>query len=214
VTGKERLRCIIRSRVGLAAVTAALCFAAAAPSAQAGPLLSAVGACGSPTLEQPFLRWLDPFSYTLVPGGSFESGSAAWTLSKAKVVSGNETFYVHAKRDSKSLSLPAGSSATSPAMCVDATYPTLRFFARSSKLALLSTLKVEVLYEDAAGRVLRAPIGVIPSGTSWKPTLPTLVVANLLSLLPNGKTAVAFRFTPVGTASWWIDDVYVDPRRR
>jgi len=31
-------------------------------------------------------------------------------------------------------------------------------------------------------------------------------------LTPNGTTAVAFRFTPVGnTSGWQIDDVYVDP---
>jgi hypothetical protein len=27
-------------------------------------------------------------------------------------------------------------------------------------------------------------------------------------------TPVRFRFTPVGTATWQIDDVYIDPRRR
>jgi hypothetical protein len=41
-----------------------------------------------------------------------------------------------------------------------------------------------------------------------------LLVANLLPLMPNSQTPVAFRFTPQGQGKWWIDDVYVDPHRR
>ena len=39
------------------------------------------------------------------------------------------------------------------------------------------------------------------------------VLANLTALLPGGQTPVAFQFTPVGTGSWTIDDVYLDPKR-
>jgi hypothetical protein len=39
------------------------------------------------------------------------------------------------------------------------------------------------------------------------------VLASLLPLLPGQRTPVRFRFTPVGGASWQIDDVYVDPWR-
>jgi hypothetical protein len=38
------------------------------------------------------------------------------------------------------------------------------------------------------------------------------VVANLLPLLPNNYTAVAFRLRAV-TGTWRIDDVYVDPKK-
>ena len=51
-------------------------------------------------------------------------------------------------------------------------------------------------------------------GGQWQPTLPSLVVANLLPLLPGARTPVRFRFTPVGRANWQIDDVYVDPWAR
>jgi hypothetical protein len=38
------------------------------------------------------------------------------------------------------------------------------------------------------------------------------ILANLLAVLPGGRTPVAFRFTPGGAGSeWMIDDVYVDP---
>ena len=39
------------------------------------------------------------------------------------------------------------------------------------------------------------------------------MIANLLPLLPDARTAVAFRFSPTGAGDWDIDDVYVDPWR-
>ena len=169
--------------------------------------------CKSQVLERPFLRWLDLARYTLVPDGTLERGAAGWTLSRASVVTGNESFFVHATGDTRSLRLPAGSSATTPPLCVGILHPTLRFFARNTGAAL-SVLKVEVLFEDALGRVWSLPIGAILGGSSWRPTLPTLVVANLLPLLPGQNTAVAFRFTTVGAGTWQVDDVYVDPHRK
>jgi hypothetical protein len=158
------------------------------------------------------MRWVDPLYYTLAPRGSFEGGTAGWTLAGARVAYGNEPFQV-AGSGSWSLSIAAGGSATSAVMCASTDKPTLRFFAKSSSLSLLSTLKVSVLFEDAAGRVLSAPIGVVPATGRWGPTLPMLVGGNLLSLLGDGRTPVVFRFQPVGASSWTIDDVYVDPRR-
>src|SRR5919109_5653762 len=71
------------------AVLLALCAATARP-AEAGLLPT----CDVP-VSQPFKQWGDEARYALVPGGSFEPGSAPWTLSGgAKVVDGNESFYV------------------------------------------------------------------------------------------------------------------------
>ena len=198
-----------------AAATLATC-AALAPTASAGVLVKTVTDATPQPLEQPFLRWLDPAQYTLLPGGAFEDQSSGWTLSGARVVSGNEPYYVHGTNEASSLSLPAGSSATSAAISVGLGHPTMRFFARSTGGSILSTLKVEVLFELANGQVATLPIGVALAGAhrSWQPSLPLPVIANLLPLLPGQRTPVAFRFTPVGTASWTIDDVYVDPARR
>ena len=88
----------------------------------------------------------------------------------------------------------------------------VRVFARNGG-SILSTLKVEVLFEDSAGQVLSAPIGVVTGG-AWAPSLPLPIVVNLLPLLPDDRTAVAFRFTPVLGGDWQIDDVYVDPWNR
>jgi hypothetical protein len=204
-------------RTLLATVATALTATLAPATANAGILVNTESAknCTTQVLEQPFKRWLDYFSYTLVPGGNFESGAPAWTLSKAKVVSGNETFYVRSAKDSRSLSLGASGVATSRPVCVGLEHPTLRFFARNSGL-LTSTLSVEVLFETSLGAVVSAPIGVVTAlTTKWQPTLPLPTVANLLPLLPNEKTAVAFRFRAIGLGgNWQIDDVFVDPRKR
>ena len=191
----------------------AACVLATAPAASAGPLASALGSCPSEQLERPFLRWLDPLSYTLVPGGSFEAGTTGWTLNGAKVVSGNESYYAGGAQHSRSLSIPAGGSATTPPICVSVDRPVARLFTKSTP-SLLSTLRVDVLYEDARGNVLSLPVGVATAGTKWTPTLPMPVLVNLLSVLADGRAVVAFRFTPQGSASWWIDDVYIDPKRR
>ena len=197
----------------LVVVSLALALVPAA-SAQAGLLVKSVGPCESRTVEQPFLRWLDPANYVLVAGGTFESSSTGWTLSgKAARASGNETWYVHGAGEKWSLALPPGSSATSPSTCVGIEHPTLRLFARNTG-SLLSTLKVEVRFEDSGGSVRTATLGLLVGTGSWQPTLPVPVVANLLALLPGERTAVAFRFTPQGKGgNWRIDDVYVDPWR-
>jgi hypothetical protein len=99
-------------------------------------------------------------------------------------------------------------------MCVGIEHPTLRIFARNGG-SVLSTLKVDVLYEDAAGNAQSLTIGKLTGSASWQPSLVMPLVVNLLPLLPDERTAVAFRFTPEGVAGTWrIDDVYVDPYRR
>lgn len=199
-----------------AAVAVLAICAALAPAANAGVLVQSAGDCGTQPLEQPFLRWLDPAQYTLLPGGTFEKAPSGWTLSGARVAPGNESYYVHGKGESKSLSLPRGSGATSAVICVGLGHPTMRFFAKAEGGLPTAALQVDVKFELITGTVVTLPIGVALAGAhrSWQPTLPMTVIANLLPLLPGQRTPVAFRFTPVGAASWSIDDVYVDPKRR
>lgn len=203
-------RTIHRIRALAAAMVATVALAVPT-AANAGPLTANAPACSSQTLSQPFLPWADLMSYTLNPGGSFENGTAGWTLSGASVASGNEQFYVTSPGDKKSLWLPSGSSATSAPVCVGIEHPTIRFFAKAD--SSLAQLSVDVLFEDAAGNVLSAPIGVVTGNTAWAPTLTYPIVANLLPLLPDNHTAVAFRFGVSG-GSFRIDDLYVDPYQR
>ncbi|HEX8065233.1 MAG TPA: hypothetical protein VF520_01770 [Thermoleophilaceae bacterium] len=198
----------------LAPIAVAIALAAAAPPASAGLLVSTATSCDSAVLEQPFRRWLDYSSYTLLRNGGFEAGSKNWTLSSASVASGNETFYVHGSRDRYSLLVKPGGSATSSSICVGLDRPTLRFLAVSKGGTALSTLAVDVLFEDSTGAVRSLQTGVVTVRSKWAPTLPMPVVASLLPLLPGSRTAVAFRFRSVGGAEWRVDDVYVDPRSR
>jgi hypothetical protein len=199
-------------KLSIAALAVALTALSATP-ANAGVLVQDAPSCADQPTSQPFAPWGDNSDYTLIPGGDFESDARGWKLSRAGVVAGNESFYVGGSRDSRSLKISAGGTATSPTVCVGLEHPSMRFFARSSGGLLgLRAMDVEVIFESSLGARLSAPIGAVLPSNSWKPSARMVVVANLLPLLPGNYTPVAFRFRPlVGT--WYIDDVYLDPRR-
>ena len=210
----------MNARTRAAAVLATLSASAvalfAAPVAQANVLSLLPGSCTGETYSQTFSRFGDNNWYTLVTGGDFEAGSVAWTRTGgAATVDGNESFYVGGASNSRSLTLPAGSSATSPAVCASIDKPTLRFFARNSGSSS-SRLNVDVYYPGLLGGVRMARIGTIGASGSWNPTgEQQLTVANLLATLSLRRTAIAFRFSPAdGNGKWRIDDVYVDPKMR
>ena len=199
-------------RAALAALAATAVTGALAAPANAGILTVSAKSCNDGALTQPFARWNDRANYKLVGGGAFEPAATGWTLrGGARVVAGNEPWKVRAATDSRSLVLPAGSSATTPAVCVGLAEPTLRFFAKRNK-GLLSTLAVSVWVKTSLGLEVAVPVGVVLGNGQWKPSPRMLIVANLLPLLPNDRTPVAFTFTPL-LGEWQIDDVYVDPWR-
>lgn len=202
-----------RGFLGRFAVLVVVLVAAGAMTGSANAQLLG-GACGERDLSRPFLRWLDPMKYTLAPDGGFEAGARGWTLrGGAKVVSGNEPWKVNGSRDSRSLYLPGGSSATTPPICVETLDPTVRYFAKNRGLVALSSLLVEAVLLDASGRpVLTLPAGVHTGLGTWHPSLPGVALLNLTGVLSGGAVYVSFRFKPVGLgAKWQIDDVYVDP---
>jgi hypothetical protein len=208
----------LKLRTLLASAAVIALAAVAAPAANAGLLVTSAQNCDDPQTSKPFSRFGDFATYVPIPGGSFESGSSAWALTGgARVVSGNEAYFVRAAGDSKSLYLPQGATATSPAMCVGLEDPTVRWFAKASGglfgLSLTGTMTVEVLFEDSLGQVLALPVGAGLLSSSWQPSVPGVVTANLLPLLPGEKTAVAFRFRAL-TGNWNVDDAYVDPFTR
>jgi len=200
-------------RMRLAIPAAAIALAAIAPAgASAGPLVANAPNCDAQALSQAFLPWNDVAWYTLNPGGSFEPGTAAWSLNGASVVSGNEPNYVGSSSDANSLQIPDGASATSAEICVGIGHPDIRFFAKSTNAT--ARLYVSVLFEDSAGNVNTAPIGVVTlTPPKWALTLPMPIVVNLLPLLPNDMTPVAFSFRASG-GDFQIDDLYVDPYQR
>jgi hypothetical protein len=205
----------LRGKLGRLAILAALAIGgvAAVPSTASAGLLTESVDCSPQPTSKVFAPWRDSRNYMLAPGGSFEDGAPGWQLNGASIVSGNESYYVGGRSHSKSLRLDSGDTATSPEICVGLEHPFIRLFAKNNRL-LLSTMSVEVIVRTSLGLKVAVPVAVVLPRGSWKPTPAYLVVANLLPLLPGDHTPVQFRFRAIGAGSWWIDDFYVDPRRR
>jgi len=201
-------------------VCALVLFAFSAPLAHAGLLSGVLPGLVSPSdtpttcdtsSSQPFAKVDGDYSnYVLVPGGSFEVGAPGWTLGRnAAVVSGNEPWKVHGTSDSHSLFIPSGSSATTPAMCFAPGDWHMRFFAASSSSSL-SSLQVRVRVKSLLGVLSILDGGKISSNSTWQPSPRlALLLTNLTGILATD--SVSFQFVPSGTASWRIDDVYLDP---
>jgi hypothetical protein len=189
-------------RVLLALAASAATAAVAGPVASAQAELLGGSGCSFGALSQPFAPWGDNASYELAPGGDFES--AGWDLSgDAQIVSGSEPFAATGTLGSSSLQLPAGSSATSPPVCVDASTPTLRFFDTGSGVLL-----VQVVYDGIA-----VPIGADHASGDWAPSGIMHTNGMLMGLLGGGSAQVSLRITAL-TGDPQVDDVFIDPWNR
>jgi hypothetical protein len=155
-----------------------------------------------------FKPWGDTANYMLTPGGSFEANTPSWKLSGgAKIVPGNEPFFIRAKGDSRSLYMPAGSSATTPTMCFAAGDWHMRFVGISRTKS--SKLRVTVTVNSLLGLVSILDGGTVSADGTWKPSPKVgLLLTNVGGLLTT--KAISLRFTATsGTTQ--IDDVYLDP---
>jgi hypothetical protein len=194
----------VHLRPVVVALAAALAAASAAAASQAGaPALF----CPTSALSTPFLPWGDGSSYALAPDGGLEAGGAGWVLAGGAAVRlGNESYHVLGAGDSRMLVLPPGGSATTPALCVDDSVPTMRFFV-SGPLSFASNLTVEARYVDSGGTIAWHPLGTISgTATRWHPSrifqLPTSIQS----------PSVQLRFSVAGGfGSYRLDDLYVDP---
>jgi hypothetical protein len=176
-----------------------------------GALADSAGSsgCQDQQLSQPFLPWGDAGQYELAPNGDFESGLDGWSVTGgAGLVSGAEPWQVTDANETQSLDLPAGSSASSPATCIDADDPEIRLFAVNNGDPS-SLLSVGVSFTTLLGIQVSLPIDAISSDGTWQPSPQILIIVNALSLAST--TPVQFTFTPIGAGDWQIDDLYVDP---
>jgi hypothetical protein len=199
---------------------ATVLFAFTAPLAHAGLISGLLPGLVSPadtpttcdtTSSQAFAKVDgDNSYYVLAPGGAFESGAPGWTLGRgAAVVSGNEPWKVHGRSDNHSLYIPSGSSATTPPMCFALGDEHMRFFAASSSSSF-SSLQVRVRVKSLLGLLSVLDGGKISSNSTWQPSARLgLLLTNLTGILATD--SVSFQFVPSDSASWRIDDVYLDP---
>jgi hypothetical protein len=195
-----------RNRLAALLTTALLALAVFASSAQA---------CSYSGAEKVFSPFGDQHNYVLGPDGGFEAGGSGWQLNGgAAVVEGNESYYLNDAGDSKSLSLPAGSSAVSPPVCMAIDTPSFRLVARNSGDPS-SQLRVEAVYK-LLGLVRTKTAGTLRAGSAWTPTQPVSTVLTLSTLVGTLiPSAINIRFTPLDSSGrWQVDDVYIDPFRR
>jgi hypothetical protein len=185
--------------VGMTTLLAGLSGSAKAGLLSTGP----ASYCDSNT-SMAFLPWGDNSNYMLTPGGSFEESTSLWKLGGgAKVVSGNEPYFIHSKRDHSSLYMPAGSSAQTPTMCFAAGDWHMRFLSTGS-----GQLRVTVNVNSLLGLVSILDGGTVSNNGTWKPSPQvSLLLTNVGGLLTT--QAISIRITSSGASQ--IDDVYLDP---
>jgi len=196
---------------------AVLAMVAVAIAASAGTALANVpaGDCGWPASLQPFAPWSDSSAYFLAPGGSFEGDLSGWTLGgDAAVVPGNESFFVNAPTDTYSLSLPAGSSATTQSVCVTVDSPAIRLFAMNGGSD--KPLTISLNYTATDGKTHTAKVADIKQMAAWAATDQIQFLKPIKDLLKkDGQASVSFTFSVKDDkdhpSAWQIDDLYIDP---
>ncbi|HEX5984504.1 MAG TPA: hypothetical protein VFY69_09890 [Solirubrobacterales bacterium] len=172
-------------------------------------------ACDYRGAQQVFEPWGDNHFYVLAPDGGFEAGGAGWALSGgATAVAGNESFYLNDAADSRSLSLPAGSSAVSPPICMSLDTPIFRLVARNTGDPSAG-LRVEASYK-LLGLLRTKTVSTVKAGPNWAPSQQMSTVLTLSTVVGTlVPSSIQIRITPVGSGGeWQVDDLYIDPFAR
>jgi hypothetical protein len=197
----------MKSRLVFAMLMALVATIAFASSAQA--------ACSTAGAKKAFSQWGDQRDYVLAPDGGFEAGAQGWDLDGgAKPVAGNESYYLNSASDDTSLSLPAGSSAGSPPVCMSIDTPVFRMVARNTGDPT-SKLRVTASYK-LLGLLRTQTLGTVTAGSAWTPTAPQSTVLTLSTIIGTLiPSAIEIRVTPLDSkGNWQVDDLYIDPFAR
>jgi hypothetical protein len=180
--------------------------------AAATPAVSAASSCSSSPTTQAFSRFGDTAAYSLLAGGSFESGAPGWSLTGSSVASGNESYNLAS--GSHSLAIQPTGVAVSPSFCVSIANPSFRF-ALDRTSGSWGVLNVILRWREASGTSHDTTVAALQPGTSWTVS-PVLQLATTLPLWQSGSTLnvqLVFKPEPYGGA-FAIDDVYIDPYSR
>jgi hypothetical protein len=184
--------------------------AAIASLAVAAPASAASSGCSTPPVGKAFELWGDPNDYFLAQGGDFESTSG-WTFSGgAKLVSGSEPWAATGKLGKSSLSMPVGSVALSPVLCLAPDNPSIRFFAKSAQ-GRAASLRGEAVVSKPTSQVIG--LGAVDGTLLWAAAKPMASGVNDVLLDSDKKVSLQIRFT-AASGGWQIDDLFVDPQKR
>ena len=200
-----------RARVIVPAFITAILLASvlpAAASAWSWPTPGDTAACKAHPISQVFASLGDLAEYSLLEGGTFESGAPGWSLEDAAVVEDNVSIL----GASHSLAIEPDGVAESPSFCVSTEYPSFRFLVRQTS-GSSGALNVSLRWTERFGWRHEALVASLQTGPSWVLT-PALKLASVLPLWEAKDTLnVQLVFRPTGGA-WAIDDVFIDPYRR
>ena len=198
----------------LASLALAATFASSSPAmADEGIIADTTAAsqqeCQAPLFSQPFSGLKDNRDYVLAPGGNFSDPSGAgWQFfGGAQIV----TDTAPDGTTGGSLYMPSGSTAVSPVMCVDMSYPTARLWAQT--LGGDGDVKFSVSYAGTKTELRPQDVGHVHGDHGrWKLSGDVHIKPELAGK-DAGWRKVAFVLNAGGkTGTFEIDDIYVDPR--
>jgi hypothetical protein len=171
--------------------------------------------CTDPEVAPLLEDFKDDDLYFVAPSGDFEDGARGWQLEGGATVGTGSNAFSPLGSGERSLQLPAGSAATSPAFCVDERYPHFRISVGQlgDKKA---KVRVSVVYPGLAKNVRKEADVDADDKHRWRLSK-RLRIKPDHGLKQGGWRLVALRFEVLkadDAADARVDDILVDPRMR
>lgn len=189
------------------AATAIVATSTAGLIASAGHV--SASSCPTRSLSTPFTPWGDHNQYFVVPGATFEGGHGWGLFGNISVVKDQAPWKINGSTHTRSLNLPAYTTAMAPNMCIASNEDSLRFFYKDPGVrGATLTVKIEAWNHSSSGRSITT-YSIGSSNSGWKLS-PRIELPNKRDA--SGEQWVTITITPVNTAATWrIDDVMLDP---
>ena len=171
--------------------------------------------CTDPEVAPLLQEHGDDDMYFVAPGGDFEDGAQGWQLERGASIGWGSSAFAPLGAGRRSLELPFGAAATSPAFCVDERFPHFRVAVGQLGTGK-AKVRVSVVYPGVIDNVRKEADVDAEVKHPWKLSKP-LMVKSEYGRKRNGWRLVALRFELVKAergADARIDDVLVDPRLR
>jgi hypothetical protein len=174
-----------------------------------------VETCTDPSVAPLLSTQKDDDLYFVAPGGDFEQGADGWTLEGGAQITFGSSAFAPLGSGQRSLQLPAGATATSPAFCVDERYPHFRI-AGGNLGVNKAKIRVSVVYPGLTKNVRHAEDLDVDHKDDWK-------LSKKIKVQPNygrkvgGWRLVALRFEVEDAKDGVdarVDDILVDPKMR